>query len=64
MPSGTEDLVAFPVMRRLVGGAGGDMYELGALAAILRFGGAAGALTEGRLFFDLIRVDTAGAPLP
>ena len=64
MPSGTEDLVVFPVTRRLAGGAGGDMYELGALAVILRFGGAAGALTEGLLFFDLIRVDTASKPLP
>ena len=64
MPSGTEDLVVFPVTRRLVGGAGGDMYELGALAVILRFGGATGAFTEGLLFFDLIRVDTASSPLP
>ena len=62
MPSGTEDLVVFAVTRRLVGGAGGATYELGALAVILRFVGATGALTEGRLFFDLIRVATE--PLP
>ena len=64
MPSGTEDLVVFPVTRRLVGGAGGEMRELGALAVILRFGGATGGFTEGRLFFDLMRVDTSAAPLP
>ena len=64
MPSGTEDLVTFPVTRRLVGGAGGATYELRALAVILRFGCATGALTDGLLFFDLIRVDTASKPLP
>ena len=60
MPSGTEDLVTFPVTRRCVGAAGGAMYELRALAVILRFGGATGALTEGRLSFDLIAL----RPLP
>ena len=64
MPSGTEDLGALPVMRRLFAGAGGATYELDALAVILRFGGATGALTEGLLFFDLIRVATSAAPLP
>ena len=64
MPSGTEDLVTFPEIRRFLGAAGGATYELRALAVILRFGCAAGALTEGLLFFDLIRVDTASKPLP
>ena len=64
MPSGTEDLVVFPETRRFVGGAGGAMRELRALAVILRFGCATGALTEGLLFFDLIRVVTASSPLP
>ena len=49
-------------MRRLVGAAGGDMYMLGALAAILRFGGATGGLTDG--FFPLLLIRVATVPLP
>ena len=51
--------MAFPVIRRLGGAAGGEVYEFGFLADILRLGGATDGLTEGLCFLLLIRVATA-----
>ena len=38
MPVATYELVAFPVILRLGGATGGEVYEFGFLAVILRLG--------------------------